>query len=282
MALVWVEDGESRAATIARKGRRATSTYVKSFKVFGTQDDNELHAAINAKFSAEQYWQYPNEPSVKLRAEQYTVSYLGDNAWQVQVTYEKEGANDGESPLKRSRSFDTTGGTQHMTQAFEESRYGTDAVDQKKAIAVDSNGVNGVDVIVPQLQWQETYEVPDAYVTSAWIRGVAGVTGTTNNATFRGFERGEVLFVGCTGSHEWDEQKGNGPWSLSFRFIASKNVTNETVGDITGISKRGHEYLWVRYEEDVTGSQLLKKPKAVYVNRVYRESDFSLLGIGST
>jgi hypothetical protein len=133
---------------------------------------------------------------------------------------------------------------------------------------------------VPQLQWQESYDVPNAYVTSTWIRGVAGVTGTTNNAPFRGFEAGEVLFIGCSGSHEWDDQKGRGPWSLSFRFVASKNVTGDTIGDISGVNKKGHEYLWVRYEDAEESNVLLKKPKAVYVNKVYRESSFTALGIG--
>jgi hypothetical protein len=222
-------------------------------------------------------------PGVQLMAESYSVSYLGDEAWQLTINYEKTGADDdATAPLKRARSFDTTGGTQHKTQAEAESRFGSNAPDQQKAIGVDSNGVNGVDIVVPQLSWQESYDVPNSYVTSAWIRGVAGVTGTTNNAAFRGFEAGEVLFLGCSGSQEWDDQKGSGPWSLSFRFAASKNVTGETIGDITGIAKKGHEYLWVRYEDAVSSGSLLKKPKAVYVNKVYKDSNFSALGIGTS
>jgi hypothetical protein len=281
MNLTWIEDGDSRQATIVRKGRKATSSYVKSYKIFGTADDTALHAAVNAEISVNgRYWQYPGVPGMQLMAESYSVSFLGDNAWQLTINYAKDGAEDGSQPLKRSRSFDTTGGTQHLTQAFAESRFGSGAPDQKKAIGVDSNGVNGVDIVVPQLQWQESYDVPNSYVTDAYIRGVSGITGTTNNASFRGFEAGEVLFVGCSGSQEWDDDKGRGPWSLSFRFVASKNVTGETIGDISGVSKKGHEYLWVRYEDAVDSNVLLKKPKAVYVNKVYRESSFSALGIG--
>jgi hypothetical protein len=289
--LVWVEDGDSRQATIVRKGRKAASSYQKSYKIFGTADDTVLHTAINSEISANgRYWQYPGVPGMQLMAESYSVSYLGDNAWQVQISYTKDGAEDGTEPLKRARSFDTTGGTQHITQSqeyqdvsgyFYESRYPSSAANMSGAIGVDSNGVNGVDVVTPQLQWQESYDVPNGYVTSAWIRSVAGVTGTTNNAAFRGFEAGEVLFVGCSGSQEWDDQKGRGPWSLSFRFVASKNVTGKKIGDISGIAKKGHEYLWVRYEDAVESNVLMKKPKAVYVNRVYKDSDFSALGIGT-
>jgi hypothetical protein len=290
MALTWIEDIDSRQATISRLGRRATSSRTRSWKVFGTSDDDIVHQEANAKILiAEQFWEHPDPPNVKLRAEYYTVSYLGDDAWQVVGTYERNGGDDEGDPLRRSRSFDTTGATQHITQAYPvgagstldfEKRFPSTATNMSGAIGVDSNGVNGVDVVTPQFQWQETYEVPSTYVTGPYIVGVSTVTGTTNNASFRGFAAGEVLFLGCSGSQDWDESKGDGPWSLSYRFVATKNVTNQTVGSITGISKKGHEYLWVRYEDSIDSNALLKKPKAVYVNSVYRESDFSALGIG--
>lgn len=281
MPLTWIEDGESRSATIARKGRKAQSSYRKSYKVFGTQNDVELHTEINSRVSSsEAYWQYPGVSGMQLRAESYSVSYLGDDAWQVTVDYVKDGADDGNDPLKRSRSFDTTGGTQHITQAFSETAYGSQAPNQQKAIGVDDNGVNGVDIIVPQLCWTETYDVPNAYVTNDYIRGLAGITGKTNAGSFRSFEAGEVLFVGCTGNQEWDDQKGRGPWSLSYRFVASPNVTNQTIGSISGINKKGHEYLWVRYEASVDSQTLIKKPKHVYVNKVYDSTSFAALGIG--
>lgn len=283
MSLVWIEDGDSRQATIVRRGKNAVSTMSRSYKVFGTSDDVALHADINTRISSNGYgWQYPGVANAQLWVESYSVSFLGDNAWQVTINYEKKGAEPQEpDPMKRARSFDTTGGTQHITQAHNENRYGQNAPDMQKAIAVDASSVNGVDIVVPQLQWQESYDVPNAYVTAAYARGLARMTGTTNNASFRGFEAGEVLFMGCSGSQEWDDQKGKGPWALSFRFVASPNVTNETIGSITGIEKKGHEYLWVRYEDGVESNQLLKRPKAVYVNRVYKESDFAQLGIGT-
>lgn len=298
MAITWIEDGESRSATIARKGRKAQSSYRKSYKVFGTTDDVALHADINAKVtSGLDYWQYPGVANMKLRAESYSVAYLGDDAWQVTIDYVKDGAEDGDAPLKRARSFDTTGGTQHITQAAggtvtvngtttitqgSERRYPPTAPGQDNAIGADDNGVNGVDIVVPQLQWQESYDVPNAYVTNGYITGVAALTGTVNNAGFRGFAAGEVLFLGCSGSQEWDDQKGRGPWSLTFRFVASPNVTDQTIGSVSGIVKNGHEYLWIRYEVSEQSGSLLRKPKYVYVNKVYKDGNFSLLGIGTT
>jgi hypothetical protein len=251
----------------------------KSYKVFGTADDVLLHNAVNAEISQNgRFWQYPGVAGMQLMAESYSVSFLGDNAWQVAINYAKDGANDGDAPLKRARSFDTTGGTQHITQAESETIFGG-GPSFGNAISVDDNGVNGVDVVVPQLSWSETYDVPNAYVTDAYIKGVATQTGRTNASSFRGFDAGEVLFLGCSGSQEWDDEKGRGPWSLSFRFVASPNVTGQTVGAMS-VNKKGHEYLWVRYEESSTSTDRVKKPKYAYVNKVYKDGNFSALGIG--
>jgi hypothetical protein len=53
------------------------------------------------------------------------------------------------------------------------------------------------------------------------------------------------------------------------------------MGDITGIDKKGWEYLWVRYQDAEDADVLVKQPAAVYVEQVYPYGDFSLLGIGT-
>jgi len=300
----WVEDNQSRAATIYRLGQRSQNTYKKSWKIFGTSDDRAVHDDVNVTlWTSYLYWEYPGQPLNKLQAESYTLDYLGDEAWQLTVNYISRGADDDTKPdpLRRSRSFDTSGGTTHITQQPQldagtsirtygtERRYpesGVDAApDQQGAIGVDGQNVNGVDIIVPALQWTETYDVPAQYVTTQYIKNVSALTGTVNNAAFRGFAAGEVLFQGATGSQDWDAEKGDSPWSLSYKFLASANADGTTiplvtVGTMGGILKKGHEYLWVRYEDEVDANTLVKRPRHVYVNQVYAETDFSLLGIG--
>ena len=299
MPLTWIEDNSSRSATIVRLGRKAVSSYSKSYKVFGTTDDTIVHADANNKITQDlAYWQYPGKEDVRLRAESYSVSYLGDDAWQLTINYEKSGADDEAQtdPLKRSRAFDTSGGSQHIPQAAggkvttsggttvtqgSERRYppGT-APSMSNAIGVDGTSVNGVDIVAPALTWTETYDVPHPYVTANYIKSIAALTGTVNNAVFRTFDAGEVLFMGCSGSQEWDDDRGNGPWTLAYKFVASPNVTDQTIGGITGIVKNGHEYLWVRYQDVVSNDELIKTPKYVYVNKVYRDGNFNGLGIG--
>ena len=302
MALTWIEDSTSRSSTIYRLGRRDPSTRTRVWNVIGTSNEDALHADINVKLSTlYTYWTYPGQPLVKLRAENYSVSYQGDDAWLVTVAYEKLGADDPtqSGPLKKVRSFDTTGGMQTVTQA----RGGTagervydstgfliaNVPSMKGAVNVDDRGVNGIDIVVPQFTWTETYDVPSTYVTNAYIRAVHLLTGSVNTDPFRGFAKGEVLFLGMTGQQEWDAQKGDGPWSLGYKFVASPNrgpdlggLPAEPIGNITTYNKYGHDFLWVRYAsvDDTTNNLMLRQPLNVYVNKVYPDGDFSKIGIG--
>lgn len=71
-------------------------------------------------------------------------------------------------------------------------------------------------------------------------------------------------------------------WEITYRFAGSPNRTGLTVGPIVGINKKGWEYMWVRYadSEDTVAKAIVKKPAAAYIERVYDEGNFSLLGIG--
>jgi hypothetical protein len=91
-------------------------------------------------------------------------------------------------------------------------------------------------------------------------------SGKTDNASFKGCAAGEALFMGASGSKRVTEND----WAVTFNFAASPNRTDLTVGDITGISKKGWEYMWVRYQdaEDATAKALVKKPVAVYIEKV--------------
>jgi hypothetical protein len=55
-----------------------------------------------------------------------------------------------------------------------------------------------------------------------------------------------------------------------------------TVGEIefSEPGKRGHEYMWIEYEDYVSNGHAQKRPSQVHVERVYEETDFTLLGIG--
>lgn len=217
----------------------------------------------------------------------YDVSHTDGDCWEVTLQYETdvneeegEEQDDNPEPLKRSRSFDTSGATTHLNVGLSESRFPPNAPNMRSAIGVDGETIAGVDIVIPQLQWAETYDVPHRFVSAAYVRNMADITGKVNSDGFRGFAAGEVLFLGCSGSQQADDDKGNGPWSLSYKFSASRNEAGIQVGPINGITKDGHDYLWAYYGSKVENNTLFRVPQYVYVTRVYKRTSFAALGIG--
>lgn len=200
---------------------------------------------------------------------------LTQDMWEGRADYGRPTAREvGESEY----SFDTGGGSQKITQSFGTTSYaatGT-APDYKGAVGVTKDGVEGVDITIPVYNWTEKVIIPASSVDEAYKLALAAATGKTNDATFRGFAAGEVLFLGASGS-----QRGVEDWEITFRFAASPNTTGITIGDMEDIQKGGWQYLWVRYEdtEDDDAKAIVKRPVAVYVETVYRSTDFGVMNI---
>lgn len=206
---------------------------------------------------------------------------IADDTWEASVQYgQRPPANQNETlPDLSSYEFDTTGGTQHITQSLHtRRRYGVQiAPDLRGAIGVTKDGVEGVDITVPVFHFSETHRLPDAVVTPWYVNTLFSLTGTVNDAPFRMFQAGEVLFLGASGS-----KRGMDLWEITFRFAANPNVSGLQIGEITNIEKQGWDYLWVRYTDwvDEYSNLLVKKPVNVYIEQVYRSGNFMLLGIG--
>ena len=179
-------------------------------------------------------------------------------------------------------SFDTGGGTQHITQSLETvnayAPSGKTAPDNKQAIGWTPQGLEGVDITVPVYQFTETHYKDDADVTPSYKGDLFWLTGRVNDAAFKGFATGEVIFLGASGS-----KRSESDWAITYRFAASPNLADLTIGEITGIAKSGWDYLWIRYKDmdDEDAKAQVKVPMAVYVERVYRRGDFSGLAIGT-
>ncbi len=197
----------------------------------------------------------------------------GFDLWEVTVRYAPVQIV-GESVY----SFDTRGGTQHIQAGLSTNRYPADAPNFEGLIGVSNGGdVDGVDIVIPQAQFSETHIVPNDTVTEAYKGVVIALTGRVNNRLFKGLRPGECLFLGAVGT-----RRGLGDWEISYYFSASENLNNLTIGGITGIAKKGWEYLWVLYDwsEDSQAKRLVRKPIGVYAEKVYRDADLSALGIG--
>ena len=208
-----------------------------------------------------------------LKRDSFTISTVGGGVWECSVRYVKL---EDESQF----TFDTGGGSQHISQSMATvgsyPASGEIAPDFHGAIGVNQDQIEGTDITVRVYNFTEMHFIDDALVTGGYKAALFYLTGRVNDAAFKGFAKGEVLFLGASGA-----KRGFEDWEITFRFAASPNVTGLSVGDITGIDKKGWEYLWVRYADAEDQNVLIKRPIAVYVERVYENGDFAALGIGT-
>jgi hypothetical protein len=242
------------------------------YVVRGTDDEQAALAAVES-----------TSPSAYggLVRQGWEVEPVGDGSefWEGTVRY---GRTSG-APRQVGESvftFDTGGGSMHVTQAKEHvasyAPAGETAPDFGGAIGVTHDAVEGCDVVVPVYNWSETHYFAADHVTQGYKLTLFALTGKTSAGAFRGFATGEVLFLGASGS-----TRGDDTWEISFRFAASPNVTGLVIGSITGINKKGWEYMWVRYTdaEDDDAKCIVKRPASVHVERVYDAADLVGLGI---
>lgn len=192
-----------------------------------------------------------------------------------------------------SVSIDTGGAAILQTHALSENVFHLPAdvpTTFDKAIDVQDGEIRGVERVIPALKIDVRARIATEYLGVAstpelkrdlrmqYAKTIASLTGFTNSTEmFDGeFEAGELLFIGATG-----EIVGENP-SLTFKFIASKNLIDLDLAGITVSSKKGHEYLWIEYFDDIdtSSSRPTKKIRAVHVAKVYGEADLTQLKIG--
>lgn len=208
-----------------------------------------------------------------------SISYgelINETDHKVIATYGGTNMPDTPNEYKGRFSYDTTGGTQHITAALEViDKYPPDAPAGTVAINYDGEKVNGIDIPGESTKFTES-NVFDK-ISTRYRNLLSELKGAVNSKLFKGYDLGEVMFLGATFSAEYGK-----PVEVTYQFEAIKNKKEFKIGDITVGYKRGWDYMEVKYEDDVDdkAKELLKKPVAVYIKRVCRFTDFKCLGLG--
>lgn len=141
------------------------------------------------------------------------------------------------------------------------------------AINVTKDDIQGLDVMVPQMTFSETHKYDPASVNTTFLKNIHNFTGHVNTGAFRGFDSGEVLFTGASGSYN------DTLVTVTFNFQVGKNIDLNVAGTI--VSKGAFQYMWVYYEEaeDPSSATIVKMPVGAYVERIYPNVQFTQLGL---
>jgi len=222
-----------------------------------------------------------------LNQDDLTKKQIGPQIWEVSAGYiepekqdEKEEQEEGESIF----SWDTSGHTEHITRSLEtvERFKYRDAdpppEDFQGAIGVHGESIDGADVVVPGLEFSIRYKLPKASVSVDYIRTLRSMTGKRNDGSWKGFSKGELLFLGSSG-----QETSNGPTEAIYKFRMDEDtlVQLDPAATVSEATKKAHDYAWWHFIESEGTNQLIQKPVSLNLERVVEEADFGDLGIGS-
>jgi hypothetical protein len=237
------------------------------YAVAGTDDETEVRTLVNATAPTSYF---------DLALEGTSAEQIGPLDWHATARY----AYPGSEP---EYTFEIAGTSIHITHSIATiATYpapGFIAPNFQNGINVTHEAVEGMDLEWPEFSFSETHYLDDALITPAYKTILRNLCKCTNDATFKSWPTGEVRLLGVSGSKRGSLDK----WAMTYRFKVSENATGLVVGPITGIAKKGWEYMWVRTMEfeDASAKMLVKRPVCALVEQVYPSGDYSLIGIGT-
>lgn len=207
---------------------------------------------------------------------------VGWGVWKASVTY---------SALNTQYSVKIAGQQQQIRASKQTltvyQQANAPAPQTNQAIGWDGRTVHGTSIYVPTKSWTETVEIPAASYTFDYEDSLDALLATpVNNASFRGKNAKEVLFLGANISFSATNPD---VVQAAFDFAWSKNRTVAggnpiSIGNFNQIEKNGWEYLWVYYTPVVDPNALIVVPsaQAVFIERVYDLGNFATLNIGTS
>ena len=212
-----------------------------------------------------------------------TATHVGAGVWEASFTYSDPSDEDSEEAPEIGDvewSIDRSTSQQKIYIALMEDVFvkpGADAPDFAKIIGQTKDGgeVEGVDKFYAAATYTETHYLDPQDWDMAKSREFAIKETVQNSATFRVWEKNELLFL----SFSVQKQKGQAILPVSFSWAVSANAENLTIGEIQNIKKPGHDYLWARTVKDENNFHGIQKPEVVVVNQIYHDEDFNSWGL---
>lgn len=203
------------------------------------------------------------------------------STYRVNVLYKSNGdAFDNSSESDAARlSFDCSGGTRHVNHAISQRRvFGN--IDAGTAIGWngklgDQMEVLGVDM--PTAQMREVYEktIRKSRLNTAFKRKLARMTGAVNSRSFKGWNPGEVMFMGAS----FSAADSTSSVMVSYNFAIQENENGAEVAGINIGNVQGWEYIWPITSTAAGNNAPGINIDAIYVAKVAKYADLNELGV---
>jgi hypothetical protein len=191
-------------------------------------------------------------------------------------------ASDDEEEEEAVVNFECSTGTSHITNAIQNITIRKSDVDPGTFIGWngktgDDSEITGVDILVPTLRESYTKNIKLSKLNNSYRRKIAKLTGKINSKTFKGWDRGEVLFLGCSFSAP---EKTSEKVTVTFNFAIQPDEENAEI-DGERFKKDGWTYAWTIAGTNIDPGMTTPKNKVdgIYCSQVYYYADFGALGL---
>ena len=246
------------------------------YLVFGVTTEEEALTAVHGKAPAESKGLPLDSIEIDTRETNDTFRVNAIYREEDTTVDDSSGEEDDETPTE---SFDCGGGTKHLLYSFGQRKvYG----DKDAGGAIGWNGKSGDDceiagVDVPTAQLRETYTKPMkiSKLTTAFKRKVAALVGKVNSGSFKGWNAGEVLFLGMSYSTPAKKAK---KVTVSFNFAIQPNESGVKIAG-RSVTKKGFEYVWAISKTVASSGTPKLEVEGIYVDQVCEYASFSGLGL---
>jgi len=233
------------------------------YNAHGTEDDIKVTTAVAQEAPA--VYRGLKRSSIDVKPVDYKV-------WEATVNY----SLDEDERFQTDISWTTTGKTQKIFRSYNTEStidFGGNpwqgAPDFGGLINCTSEGVEGVEITLPVLNFTESHKYKPSEVDSNLIQSLSQATGSINSDGFRNFTAGEVLFKGISGN------TSNDIVTINFEFAVAESWT-WTHNNVPHVIE-GWNYLWYFNipQMDLHTGYTVQVPMAAYEERVYPYSIFS-------
>ncbi len=265
MPITTAEKVESRAF----RATDADEWFERIFTIHGTEDGYEARAfgpQIGDTYGA----------GLVLN-EQAIFPQPGSDTCRSVLKYRAPETADKETPLSNEIEWDVSAETENVIRAEFGQTHFPAGEDVGDLIGVDGEDVTGVDKRIPKSQFIIDTDVNELALTATYWRRIMDYSGTINDATWKIWAKGEVLFLGAR-----IVRRGKGDNRARFTFLVSPNATLQinTTSGVQNVFKRGWEYLWLERLKTTSSSRIKMEIKAVHVASIYDSNNFLSLGLG--
>lgn len=136
------------------------------------------------------------------------------------------------------------------------------------------DGPEGCEVLRPSCGFTERWILAEETVDADWVRAMSRIVGRTNDATFRGFEAGELLLLGIEA-----RSRPGGDYEAHYSWAVKPNIEELPIAGITITDVEGWTYVWVKTEKSVIADKVRHKATDVVIEQVYLKANYGELGI---